>query len=159
MTHPSRPIEPEGLLDGLQWSSILLGAALDNVLTLLGYALLIGWLAGGEAPSEEMDEAAFQQLLSSPEFLVLGLGVGVSATVVAAFIGARRAGVHHVRHGGWIAVCSVALSLLLYLVPGSEPGADPPIWYEALGWCLLLPSGLAGGYLASRVPPPSISPG
>ncbi|MEN8182637.1 MAG: hypothetical protein ABFS46_08890 [Myxococcota bacterium] len=152
MTSHPRPIEPDGLFEGLRWSSIVLGAVLDNVLTLLGYGLLTTGLAGADAFSENeaAAERAFQDVVSSPEFLLLGLLVGVSATVIAAFVGARRAGVHHVRHGGWIAVCSVAFSLVFYLVPGSEPAPSPPVWYEALGWCLLLPSGLAGGYLAAR---------
>jgi hypothetical protein len=123
-SHPS-PIEPDGLLDGLRWGSILLGALVDNVLTVLG--------------------------ASSPEFLLAGLVVGVCATSYGAFVGARRAGVHHVRHGGWIAVCSAALSLVPVLLAGQAPASSPPLWYEALGWLLLLPSGLAGGYLAERL--------
>ena len=153
-SHPS-PIEPDGLLDGLRWGSIFFGAVLDNVLTVLGFGLLTASLAGEDAFSENeaAAERALQEMISSPEFLLFGLLLGVSATAIAAFIGARRAGVHHVRHGGWIALCSVALSILPYLIVGSEPAPSPPIWYEAVGWCLLLPSGLAGGYLAARAAP------
>jgi hypothetical protein len=150
-SHPN-PIEPDGLLDGLKWGSILFGAVLDNVLTVLGFGLLTASLAGEDAFSQDEEAAkrALQELASSPEFLLFGLLVGVAATATAAFVGARRAGVHHVRHGGWIALCSAALSIVPYLLPGSEPTHSPPVWYEALGWCLLLPSGLAGGYLAAR---------
>lgn len=153
-SHPN-PIEPDGLLDGLRWDSILLGGLLDNVLTLLGFSLLTAALAGDDVVSEneELAERALQEMASSPEFLLLGLLVGVAATTIAAFIGARRAGAHHVRHGGWIALCSAALSVLPFLFAGSAPGESPPLWYEAAGWCLLLPSGLAGGYLAARTAP------
>ena len=157
--HPN-PIEPDGLLDGLQWGSILFGAVLDNVLTVIGFGLLTASLAGEDAftQDEAAAERALQELASSPEFLLFGLFLGVAATVIAAFAGARRAGVHPVRHGGWIALCSAALSVVPYLLPGSVPAPSPPVWYEALGWCLLLPSGLAGGYLAARIArPPTAS--
>jgi hypothetical protein len=154
-SHPN-PIEPDGLWDGLKWGSILFGAVLDNVLTVLGFGLLTASLAGEEAFSQDeaAAERALQELASSPEFLLFGLLLGVAATVVAAFVGARRAGVHHVRHGGWIALGSAALSVVPYLLAGSAPAPGPPLWYEALGWGLLLPSGLAGGYLAARVARP-----
>ena len=118
-SHPS-PIEPDGLLDGLQWGSILLGAVVDNVLTVLGFGLLTASLAGEEAFSgdEEAAERAFEEMATSPEFLLAGLLVGVCATAFGAFVGARRAGVHHVQHGGWIAVCSAALSLVPILLAG-----------------------------------------
>lgn len=153
MSTPPSPIEPQGLLDGLRWGSILLGALVDNVLTILGFGLLTAALASEEAFSEDpaAAERAYEELAASPEFLVLGLLVGVTATVYGAFVGARRAGVSPVRHGGWVAVCSAALSLIPYLLASQPPTSSPPLWYEALGWLLLLPSGLAGGYLAGRV--------
>jgi hypothetical protein len=153
--HPN-PIEPDGLLDGLQWGSILFGAVLDNVLTILGFGVLTASLAGEDAFSQDQEaaERALQELASSPEFLLCGLLLGVVATATAAFLGSRRAGAHHVRHGGWIALCSAALAVVPYLLPGSEPAPSPPLWYEAIGWCLLLPSGLAGGYLAARTARP-----
>jgi hypothetical protein len=158
-SHPSA-IEPDGLLDGLQWGSILLGAVVDNVLTVLGFGLLTASLAGEEAFSgdQEAAERALEEMASSPEFLLAGLLVGVCATAFGAFVGARRAGVHHVRHGGWIAVCSAALSLVPILLAGQAPASSPPLWYEALGWLLLLPSGLAGGYLAARLAPAAADP-
>lgn len=150
--HPL-PIEPQGLLDGISWRAVLFGAVVDTALTIFGFAILLFWLAGPDAFStdEEVAERAIEAILLSSEFLLLYFIVGMLATVVGAFAGARRAGASHVRHGGWIAVCSALISLLFLLLAGAEPGPAPPLWYDAVGLVLILPAGMLGGWLASLV--------
>lgn len=153
MTSHPPPIEPEGLLDGLQWPAILGGAVLDNVLTVLAMIPLTLLLAGKEGLAEDEEAAgrALDQATASPEFLALAAVCGLAITVYAAFWVARRAGTLHVRHGGWTAVASALLGTLLLLVPGAGEGPQPPVWYDALGLVCMLPAGLLGGWLAFRL--------
>jgi hypothetical protein len=152
--HPSpASIEPPGIFDGLQPGAILLGAIVDNVATAVVSIALVSLLGPAEAFSEdkEASQAAFDALASESEFLFWSLALGLGCTVFGAFVGARRAGSLHVHHGGWVAVASAVIGLMLMLVPGQGAGMAPPLWYEAIGWALLLPAGLLGGALAGRI--------
>ena len=114
---------------------------------------LVVWLEP-KALSSEDDEArqsAIDALLSQPEFLLWSLVIGLGCTVLGAYVGATRAGSLHVRHGGWIAVTSAALGLVITVLLGQAPNAEPPMWYEGIGWALLLPAGLLGGLLAANL--------
>jgi len=153
MQPSSRSIEPEGLFDGLKPGAILLGAVVDNLATLVGSIALVVALRPAEvsSPDEEASRAALESLATDPGFLLWSMLLGVACTVLGGYVGARRAGRLHVRHGGWIAVASAALGVAFMLVAGQQPGPARPLWYEALGWALLLPAGLAGGALAGFV--------
>jgi len=146
------PIQPDGILDGLRWGCVLRGAVLDIALTLVLSIPLVLWLAGPAAFSE--DDAAAQktvdQALSSPEGLFWGAVLGLAATIIGAYYGARRAGALHVRHGGWVAVVSMALVFPLQLSSTAASSAAP-LWYEILSLAAMIPAGLLGGFLASRV--------
>jgi hypothetical protein len=148
--HPL-PIEPQGLLEGISWRAVLFGAIVDTALTVFAFAILMLWVAGSDAfsPDEDVADRAIGGAVLSPEFLLCGLVVGVLATVIGAYVGARRAGIFHIRHGGWIAVCSALISLLFLLVPGANSEPTPPLWYDAVGFFLILPAGLLGGLLAA----------
>ena len=156
MERPSA-IEPQGLFDGLRWSAILGGAVLDNVLTFLASIPIILLVAGGEAFSrdEEAARRAIDQAVVAPEFLFWSFIVGISITVYAALWACRRAGVFHLRHGGWTAVASAVLASLLLLPPGATAGPAPPLWYTGLALALMVPAGVFGGWLASRVGRPA----
>lgn len=146
-------IEPEGLFDGLKPGAILLGAVVDHLATVFVSVALIVALGPEEVFSkdEEVSKAAFEALASKPEFLLWSMILGLGCTVFGAYVGATRAGRLHVRHGGWIAVASAALGLVFMLLPGEQPGPAPPLWFEAIGWVLLLPAGLLGGALSRSV--------
>ena len=153
MTSRPSPIEPEGLFDGLRWTAILRGAVLDNVLTIASIFPILWLVAGGDAFSDDEETArqAIDQGLASPEFLLWSSLVGAVITVYAAFWAARKAGVLHLRHGGWTAVASAALASLFLLVPGATTDPQTPLWHDALALALTVPSGLLGGWLASRL--------
>ena len=145
------PVEPQGILEGISWRAVLFGTIVDIALTVFATAILMLWVAGPDAfsPDEEVAEQAVDAALLSPEFLLFGFIAGILATAIGAYVGARRATVFHVRHGGWIAVCSALVSLLFLLVPGATSEPTPPLWYDALGFALMLPAGLLGGLLAA----------
>ncbi len=147
------PIQPAGFLDGLQWRWIFRGALLDIALTVAGSIPLILWLAGAAAFSEDDAAAhdALDQALSSPEGLFWSAVLGLAATIVGAYYGARRAGTLHVRHGGWVAVVSMVLGLAFQLLSTAGSSSAYPFWYEAVGLAAMVPAGMLGGYLASRV--------
>jgi hypothetical protein len=144
------PVEPQGILEGLNWRAVLLGAIVDIVLTMFASTILIFWVAAPDAfsPDEDVAKQAVDAALHAPEFLLFAFVTGIVATAIGAYVGARRAGVFHVRHGGWIAICSALCSLLFLLTPGATSGPNPPLWYDALGLILMLPAGLIGGRLA-----------
>lgn len=146
------PIGPEGMFDGLRWSCIVLGAVLDNVLSMLVGLPVMLWFAGADAFGEDPEaaERAIDRALEDPAFLAASFAVGMAVTAYAAFWAAGRAGTLHVRHGGWTAVASAALAGLFLLFSGGSPGPTPPWWYDALALACMLPAGVAGGWAAAR---------
>ncbi len=156
MASPSPSIDPEGVFDGLRWAPILAGALLDNALTMIAMFPITFFAAGAEAMSEDPATAqeAMEHAMDRPEFLALSFAAGAAITTFAAFWAARRAGVLHVRHGGWTAVVSALLACALFLLPGAAAEPRPPLWFEALGLAVMIPAGVVGGWLASRLPAP-----
>jgi hypothetical protein len=152
MQHHPPSIEPQGLLDGIRWRAVLFGVVVDTALTVFASGILLLWAAGPEVSSldEEAAAQAIAAALISPEYLLASLVVGLLATLIGAYAGASRAGTSHVRHGGWIAVCSAVLGFSLYLLPGPHTEPTPPFWYDAVGLALILPAGLLGGLLAAH---------
>lgn len=146
-------IDPDGIFDGLKPGAIVIGAIVDHVATVATSIVLFGLLAGEDAFSqdEEISQAAFEALSADPEFLMWSIVLGLSCTVLGAFVGAKRAGRFHLRHGGWVAVASAAIGLLFLLLPAEAAGPPPPFWYDVIGWVLLLPSGLLGGSIAGAL--------
>ncbi len=157
MTQSPSPIEPDSVFDGLRWSPILRGAVLDNVLTLFALLPIMLYVAGIEAFSEDEETAnqAIGEAIVTPEFLLMSFFVGISVTVYAAYWASRRARVFHLRHGGWTAVASAALASVFLLVPGATTGPQRPLWYDGLAFALMVPAGVFGGWLASKVSEPT----
>lgn len=155
--NPPGAIEPEGLFDGLSVGAILLGALVDIGATLVsGVLLVLVFAPEAMAGNEAEAAAAIEALYASPVYNALELAVGLACTALGAFVGALRAGVLHVRHGGWIAVASTGLIAILSLAAPPDAAREAvPFWREALGWALILPAGVAGGALARAVQPDS----
>jgi hypothetical protein len=121
----------------------------DNLATFVAGSLLVSLFAaqlarqhGGELPEDELES-----LLASTAFLVASLTVGLLCTVFGAYVGARRAACFCIRHGAWIAVGSAIVGLVLYAASG--PGSSrPPLWFDLVGFSLMIPAGALGGLLA-----------
>lgn len=143
-------IEPQGMFEGLRPGPILVGAVVDNIATLFSFAILVVWLGYPETlnPDQEAANRAIEASMSSPEFLLGTLILGFACTVLGGYVGARRAGRLHLRHGGWVAVISAALGLVFYVLPSEGPGLAVPLWHDVAGWVLLIPAGLLGGAIA-----------
>lgn len=146
--HPP-PIQPAGFFDGLRLGPILIGVLVDNLATFFAGPLLIALFAPELAPESggELPEDALEPLLTSPEFLLASLFVGLLCTVFGAYVGARRAACFCIRHGAWIAVGSAISSLAILAITGpQEP--RPPLWFDLVGFSLMIPAGALGGLLA-----------
>jgi hypothetical protein len=135
------PIQPTGVFHGLRPGAILLGVLVDTLATFVTSALLIALFAAGLAGAYdgELPEGALEPLLTSPEFLLASLVAGLLCTAFAGYVGAKRAACFCVRHGAWIAVGSA--------VAGQE-GPHPPLWFDLVGFTLMIPAGALGGLLA-----------
>jgi hypothetical protein len=153
---PRAPIEPEGTFAGLSGAAILLGAFIDVAFTEIVSTLLALWLAPDLASQDEAQaRKVLAELTASTGYVAASIALGVLGTVLGAFVGARRAGQLHVRHGGWIAVTSTAIgALLMLLEPPARDGAGFPFWSQVVAWLLILPAGMTGGALAAALPAP-----
>jgi hypothetical protein len=143
------PIEPTGVFDGLRPGAILFGVIVDNLATLVASSVLIFLFTAGMAGENggELPEEGIEQLLGSPEFLLMSLVVGLLCTVFAAYLGARRAACFFVRHGVWIAIGSALSAVFLFAIAGQQ-GPRPPLWFDLVGFTLMIPAGALGGLLA-----------
>jgi hypothetical protein len=151
---PRAPIEPEGTFDGLSAPAILLGAFMDIAATTIALTTLVLWLAPDVMSHDQAaSRKALEEVHVSPTYVTANVVLGALGTVFGAFVGARRAGRLHVRHGGWIAVTSTAIGFLLTLLSAPpQVEAASPLWVEALAWLLILPAGMSGGALAAALP-------
>jgi hypothetical protein len=144
------------LLAGLKAIPIVLGVVVDWILTTLFSVSLTrarldpGVLALEGAEFNAAFNASIEDLFQDPSYLVGSLMCGLLATVIGAFIGARNAGTLPLKHGLAVAVAS-GLSVIVSNLTGSDDsGLAIPIWFNVIGWLLLLPAGVMGGYLAMR---------
>jgi hypothetical protein len=143
------PIQPTGVFDGLRPGAILIGVVVDNLATFVAGPLLLSLFASELArePGGGLPEDALEPLLASPEFLLASLIVGLLCTVFGAYVGARRAACFCIRHGAWIAVGSAFSALVIYGLAGQQ-GPRPPLWFDLVGFSLMIPAGALGGLLA-----------
>ena len=151
MSGSERPtaIESSGVFQGLRPAAILIGVAFDNLATLLVQPLLLAAFLGTPGPTgAEALEEALAALAGSTAFLLASLGVGLGCTAAGAYVGARRAGCHFVRHGVWIGVCAALIGLACYPMPAASRPL-PPLWIDLVGFALPLPIGGLGGLLAA----------
>ncbi len=144
MSEPRDPVAPEGVLDGINLRSVVLGVVVDHVASFVFGTALLMVLATDDIGSSDdaVAQAALEAVITSPEFALSALIGGSICTVLAAFVGARHAGARHLRHGAWIAAGSAALALAFY------PASEAITWLDWVGWALIVPAGLFGGALA-----------
>src|SRR5688572_11864128 len=119
------PIEPEGTFAGLRANAIVFGAFVDIATTVLASTLFVLGIAPDALSADEaVRRAALAKLYASDLYIFGSLAIGALGTVFGGFAGSRRAGRLHVRHGGWIAVTSTGIGVLLTaLQPVTAP--DP----------------------------------
>ena len=142
--------QPQGVLAGSRPKDVLLGVAVDWALTIIaGVVVLLLFLDSDlwDAEEEVLNQA-LSALNADAAYLATTFLLGTTATVIGAYVGAKRAGVLHLKHGLAIAVLSAALALLFVPLPADGGIADIPLWYDIASWLFILPAGIFGGYLA-----------
>jgi len=123
----------------------------DHLATIVVVGVLVPLAFGAGPDGPAPGAGGFDPARLGPGFLAAVLLGGQACTVLGAFVGARRARVYPLRHGGWVAVVSAAIGVVLYTLPASGPVPPVPVWYDLLSWFLVIPSGLLGGALARAV--------
>ena len=142
------PVEAPGFFTGLRALPIGIGAFVDNVATMLGGLLFLSVQVEryGIRPGDELPEELLRALQSDPSLLAGSLVIGTLATGLGGYTAARLADCHRMRHGAFVGLVGVVLGLLAYAPAASAE--RPPLWYDLLGFLLLIPAGALGGALA-----------
>ena len=93
---PRPTIEPEGIFDGLSLGAILYGAVIDNIATMFSGLFLLTAFVDEEAIGDdgELAPEVLQQMAGTPEFLLASLAIGMSCTVLGAYLGAGTTVMH-----------------------------------------------------------------
>lgn len=145
---PAPELEPQGFFSGIRPLAVVIGALVDNVATLLLSLLLLSIVASSYGESlGELDEPALQALSRDPGVLVSSMLLGSFCTGFGGFMAARIAACHRARHGAFVGLFAVAMGLVSY---GSGTAAPHvPLWYDLLGFGLLVPVGALGGWISS----------
>jgi hypothetical protein len=120
----------------LSLKAILRGVLVDIIGTLTVATALMLALAATGVPEAEITERmrGFSGLML---MLILGLGF----TMIGGYVAGRMANRFEILHGAIVAAIG--------LVPGlffRDPGL--PLWYDTLSFALVIPLGMAGGYIA-----------
>jgi hypothetical protein len=139
--------EPTSLVSGVKPGWVFAGVAIDWTLSFVFGLVMFSLFVGAEAWG--LDNGAIDELIDKvlldPNFLITSLLVGSFATIIGAYVAARRANVVPLKHGFWVAVAS---TVIYFAISGDKPSSEYPLWYEVVAWVLVLPCGLVGGYLA-----------
>ncbi len=150
-SEPLPPVEPTGMLSGLRPQAILVGTFVDYLISMpLGLVLIMVLSLKSSIPFwDENSSEALDALTATPEFLAWALVLGMLCTVFGGYVAANQAGRRHAQHGAFVGLASLLIGFLFYLLP--SPEVPLPRWYEMLGVLVSIPSGAAGGWLASRI--------
>ena len=119
--------------------AILLMLALDTIsgITLVG---VMGSHAFQEGLTEQQVNEALAAVTLNRNFLLWSLILGTLSTIVAGYVAARIAKREPYLNAGVVGVLGIVMGLLL--------SKDFPLWFNVLGFLLVLPAALLGGHLA-----------
>ena len=120
--------------------AVFLGLVVDIVGTVV-VGLVLGALLGMYLISQGVAPDELSAQLEDPGYIVPGLVVGLSVTVLGGFIAGRVAGRSEVLHGGLVGMLGVVLGFPLMVFY--------PEWYDAVSLITIIPCGMLGGRLAA----------
>jgi len=134
-------------MNRVSFKGIVLAALLVLVLdTIAGIGMMV--FMGGSAlkggMTEQQTNEAIAALTLSTNFLLGSVILGTLATIVGGYVAARIAKKEPYLNAGVIGVLGIVLGVLL--------AKNYPLWFNVLGFVLVLPAALLGGHLArSRI--------
>lgn len=131
-------------------SAISFKAVALAVVAMMGLDILSGIalstiLAGPEFDREMTDEqarAAFAALVLTRPFLIGSAVLGTLTTVIGGYLAARLAGTLPYMNAFAFGVVGIVL--------GAVMSKGLPLWYNVLGFTIVLPAALLGGHIAKR---------
>lgn len=142
--HIPQSLEPEGIFAGLKPGAIIAGVIADVACTFISGIVLTMILFSSIYGSDIPDDAA-ETLFKVQNVQYLFLALGISCTVFGGYIGARLAGTHNIRHGGWVGAVSLVISVVMEL--NSESQMPWPQWFIYTSMAATIPAGVLGGYI------------
>ena len=119
-------------------TALIAGALLDNVTTLFLMTLLAAALA-----STGLSEDDVMLRMKSTSGQLLGLIIGLGCTGLGGYVAGRMAKKAHVLHGALVAMTGMILAVIFH-------DSHDPLWFDILGFSVMLPVGMAGGYFARQ---------
>jgi putative membrane protein (TIGR04086 family) len=145
-TAPPR-IEPTGFFTGVQIRPVIIGIVVDYIATQFAMAAFIfGYLAKELSKEGEMTEEAIAKYMETPEGLAVMLIIGCLGTALGGFIAARRAGTLETKHGAFVGLGSLLVSLIQQAL--QETSLQLPEWFNFISIVAVIPAGALGGYVA-----------
>lgn len=153
---PAPSSHPIDLVSGIRPGPVLLGVAVDWALTVVFSLFLTqAFLDPGlwDVPEGDFDStyaAEIDAMLTNTDFLLASLVFGALATAIGGYVAASKAATLQLKYGLMVAVVSGLTGLLVGLLPGESSSPPLPFWYDLAGWCVLIPAGILGGYVARR---------
>lgn len=137
---------------GLKLSAVLVGLMVDIGGTTIGGtllgALLAIPLASAGAGAGEVEAAVVAAILT-PKWLAVGSLLGLSCTALGGYVAARMGRHEPMKHALALGIASLVTGVLIQF--GNEAGVHAtPLWFDALGYVLVVPAALLGGCLVER---------
>jgi putative membrane protein (TIGR04086 family) len=140
-------IEPTGFFTGVQVRPVIVGVVVDYIATQLAMAAFIfGYLAKELSKQGEMSEEAIAKYMETSEGLTAMLVIGCLGTALGGFIAARKAGALQIKHGAFVGLGSLIVSLIQHAM--QEHSVQLPEWFNFVSIVAVIPAGALGGYVA-----------
>jgi putative membrane protein (TIGR04086 family) len=147
---PPAPIEPTGFFTGIQIRPVIIGVVVDYIATHIAMAAFIfGYLAKELSKEGELTEEALAKYMSTPEGLTVALVIGSLCTALGGFIAARKAGVLETKHGAFVGLGSLIVSLIQHAL--QEEPMQLPEWFNFVSIVVVIPAGALGGFFAGML--------
>ena len=141
------PVQPTGFFTGVKIVPVIIGIVVDYIATHLAMAAFIfGYLAKELSEQGEMTDDAIAKYMLTPEGLTVALVIGSLCTALGGFIAARRAGTLEMKHGAFVGLGSLIVSLIQQAM--QEQSMPLPEWFNFVSIVAVIPAGALGGFAA-----------
>ncbi len=144
---PPPPIEPTGFFTGVRIRPVIIGVVVDYVASYAAMAVFIfGYLAKELSKKGEVTGEVIFEYMLSPEGLTAALIIGGLCTALGGFIAGRKAGTLEIKHGAFVGLGSLMVSLIEQTLRGES--IPLPEWFVLVSVALVIPEGALGGFIA-----------
>ena len=130
-------------MDRFSLKGIILAILLMLVLDTISGVALMGVMGSHvlqEGLTDQQVNEAIAAVTHNRDFLLWSLILGTLSTIVAGYVAAQIAKKEPYLNAGVVGVLGIAIGLIF--------SADYPLWFNVLGFLLVIPAALLGGHLA-----------